>query len=75
MLAQIQSEAQNSCQTTVEHRTTSQEMMWVALIKNGDGATFNHIVQKYQRPLFNFCYEQTKARSTSLFSGESGYDD
>ena len=32
------------------------ETMWLTLTKNGDRTAFNHIVEKFQQPIYNFCY-------------------
>jgi len=33
-----------------------EQMTWVTLAKHGDSVAFNHIVEKYQQPIYNFCY-------------------
>jgi RNA polymerase sigma-70 factor (ECF subfamily) len=33
-----------------------EQMMWITLAKHGSSAAFNHIVEKYQQPIYNFCY-------------------
>jgi len=33
-----------------------EQMMWVTLAKRGNPTAFNHIVEKYQRPIYNLCY-------------------
>jgi RNA polymerase sigma-70 factor (ECF subfamily) len=31
-------------------------MRWITLAKNGSRVAFNHIVEKYQQPIYNLCY-------------------
>jgi RNA polymerase sigma-70 factor (ECF subfamily) len=33
-----------------------EQMMWVSQAKLGSRAAFNHIVEKYQQPIYNLCY-------------------
>ena len=33
-----------------------EQTMWLAMTKNGDRLAFNHIVEEYQRPIYNLCY-------------------
>ena len=35
----------------------------VTLTKNGDKAAFNDIVNKYQQPVYNFCYQMLQNRN------------
>jgi RNA polymerase sigma-70 factor (ECF subfamily) len=39
-----------------------EQMMWIALAKDGSSTAFNHIVEKYQQPVYNFCYRMLNNR-------------
>jgi RNA polymerase sigma-70 factor (ECF subfamily) len=34
----------------------TEQMMWITQAKNGSRVAFNHIVEEYQQPIYNFCY-------------------
>ncbi len=36
------------------------QTMWLSMTKNGDRLAFNHIVEEYQQPIYNFCYRMLK---------------
>ena len=36
---------------------------WITLTKNGSRAAFNNIVEKYQEPIYNFCYRMLNSRA------------
>lgn len=42
--------------TTLKYPNTPEQTAWLISINNGDRQAFNHIVQKYQQPIYNLCY-------------------
>ena len=38
----------------------SKDMAWITLTKKGDRAAFNHIIDKYQRAVYNLCYHMLR---------------
>lgn len=38
--------------------STVEDAMWVRLTRQGHRTAFNHIVEKYQRPIHNLCYRR-----------------
>jgi RNA polymerase sigma-70 factor (ECF subfamily) len=39
-----------------------EQTMWITLAKHGNSVAFNHIVEKYQQPIYNFCYRMLNNR-------------
>jgi RNA polymerase sigma-70 factor (ECF subfamily) len=39
-----------------------EQMMWITQAKHGSSAAFNHIVEKYQKPVYNLCYRMFNNR-------------
>jgi len=42
--------------TKSKYPNDPEQTMWLHQTKNGDSAAFGHIVEKYQKPVFNICY-------------------
>lgn len=42
--------------TKFTYPNDSEQTRWLALSKKGDQLAFRHIVEKYQRPVYNLCY-------------------
>ena len=39
-----------------EYSNDPEQMRWITLARNGSSVAFNHIVEKYQQPIYSFCY-------------------
>ena len=37
-----------------------EQTRWLTMTKNGDRLAFNHLVEKYQQAIYNFCYQMLK---------------
>ena len=48
---------QNIALRNTEYPTDPDPTEWVMLTKNGDKRAFNKVVNKYQQPIYNFCYQ------------------
>ncbi len=47
---------ENKTQTPLKYPNTSEQTDWLIRTKNGQRQAFNNVVQKYQQPIYNFCY-------------------
>ncbi len=43
-----------------KYPNSPKQTMWLTMTKNGDRLAFNHIVEAYQQPIYNFCYRMLK---------------
>ena len=50
------SEQQQKITTNPKYPNDPDQTMWLTMTKNGDRLAFNHIVEEYQQPIYNFCY-------------------
>ena len=39
-----------------KYPTTPEEQNWIKMTRAGNGAAFSHIIEKYQKPVYNLCY-------------------
>jgi RNA polymerase sigma-70 factor (ECF subfamily) len=46
--------------SNTKHPNDPEQIRWLTQTKNGDRLAFNHIVAKYQQPIYNFCYGMLK---------------
>ncbi len=47
-------------QSTSKYPNTPEQTAWLKLTGQGDRAAFSHIVDKYQRPVYNLCYHMLR---------------
>ena len=50
------SEQQQKITTTPKYPNDPDQTMWITQTKNGNSVAFNNIIEKYQQPIYNFCY-------------------
>ena len=43
-------------QSNLKFPNDPEQTRWLILAKNGDSLAFNKIVEKYQQPIYSFCY-------------------
>lgn len=43
-----------------KYPNTPEQVRWITLTRQGDKAAFNHIVSKYQQPVYNLCYQMLR---------------
>ncbi len=53
---------QNKTITNPKYPNDPAQTMWLTMTKNGNRPAFNHIVEKYQQPIYNYCYRMLQNR-------------
>ena len=53
---------QNKTITNPKYPNDPDQTMWLTMTKNGNRLAFNHIVKKYQQPIYNYCYQMLQNR-------------
>lgn len=49
--------ASNKSAKPSKYPNTPEQMMWISQTRQGNAAAFGKIVEKYQRPVYNLCYQ------------------
>lgn len=53
---------QNTAPTNTKYPNDPHQTAWIMRTKDGDRRTFTHIVNKYQQPIYNYCYRMLQNR-------------